>query len=84
MIFTSPPELVAPDSRLAVEGVGDGLRVGILVEIEMCHLAECVDAGIGAPGAEHPHPLTREPLDRGLDRLLDRRTVVLALPADET
>ena len=38
---------------------------------------------IGAPGGENTHALAREPLDRRLDRFLDRAPVVLALPADE-
>ena len=49
----------------------------------MRHLAERVHAGIGAPGSVARHLLAAEAEDRGLEHLLEREPVRLALPADE-
>jgi hypothetical protein len=67
--------------QMRVRRVPDGVGAPIPGEIEMRHLVGRVDAGIGAPGAMHPHRLAGEALDRLLDRLLHRAAVQLPLPA---
>src|SRR5579864_3649980 len=49
----------------------------------MCRLRQRVDARIGATRTVHCELLAAEALDRGLDDLLHRQAVILALPADE-
>ncbi len=70
-------------AQMVVESVAHRVGRRLPVEVEMGDLAERVDAGVGAPGAEHRRRLAREVPDRLLDRLLDRGAVLLALPADE-
>ena len=52
-------------------------------QIDVRDLAERMHAGIGAPGHVARHPLAAETEDRGLEHLLQREAVQLALPADE-
>src|SRR4051794_18918544 len=49
----------------------------------MPDLTARVHAGIGAPRGMHDALLAGGALDRGLDRLLHRQPICLALPADE-
>ena len=55
---------------------------GGAVDVDVDRLAQRVHAGIGAAGSERARRLAAEGGDRPLERLLDRRPVVLALPAD--
>ena len=49
----------------------------------MAGLAKGMNAGVGAPGAVHPHRLAAKCGDRLLERLLHRKAIVLPLPADK-
>ena len=68
---------------MEIEGIADGVRLGVALQVEMGDLAQCMDARIGAPGAEKRYLLAREFPDRVFKRLLHAEAVILALPADE-
>ena len=71
--------------RLEVEGERAAHFLDALLrrEVEMRDLAPRMDAGVGAAGALHVDALAAEGEHGVLERRLDRRAGVLALPADE-
>ena len=66
-----------------IEGVADPIAIGFLFDVDMRHLAQGVNAGIGAPGNEHLGFFATKSRDRFLNHLLNPKTVFLALPADK-
>ena len=55
----------------------------VLCNIDVAAHGECVDAGVGAPGAVQPHVLAEHSKGGFLDRLLHARPVLLPLEAVE-
>ncbi len=53
------------------------------LKVDMRDLAQRMHAGVGAPGAMGGRALARHGEKRVLQRLLDRKAILLALPADE-
>src|SRR5258708_5686766 len=64
---------------------GGSHRVGgpLIGEVEVRHLAERVHAGIGPSRSRHANALAGKGHHGVLECSLDRRAVLLALPADE-
>ncbi len=69
---------------MGVDGVADRVGVLGLGKLDMRNLPERVHAGIGAPGALHVNPLATECRHGRRQDALDRRTIILHLPADES
>jgi len=59
-------------AQMVVDRAADHLGHGLAGQIDMRDLRQRVDAGIGSPGAEHPHAGAAEIMDRGFQRLLHR------------
>src|SRR3546814_15476361 len=78
---------LAPDDRdrrgtkLRVERLGQLERGQRLFDVDMRAHRDGMNAGVGAPGAEHLRILGGEEVDRFLDRLLDAGAVRLPAPA---
>ena len=66
-----------------VEALAKPERIPIALEVDMRDLAQRVHARIGAPGAMGGRALRGHRDKRALQRLLDRKAVLLPLPADE-
>ena len=66
-----------------VEALAKPERVPIALEVDMRDLAQSVHARVGAPGAMGGRALRGHGEERALQRLLDRKAVLLPLPADE-
>src|SRR5207249_11280153 len=69
--------------EMEVDGVADPVGCRLAGEVEMDALAERMDPGVGPAGGLRVYGLAAEGEDRLLQRLLHRRAVLLALPADE-
>jgi hypothetical protein len=65
----------------AVEAAAEAVERDVALGDEARHLAERVDAGVGARGARHRHRAAEHPGQRLLDVLLRGRAVRLPLPA---
>src|SRR3546814_6737760 len=68
---------------MEVHRLHHGVGGGVLLEIEVRHLGERVNPGVGATRALDQHALAAEAPDRLLQGRLHRGAVGLALPADE-
>src|SRR3546814_2058077 len=68
---------------MEVHRLHQGVGGGVLLEIEVRHLGERVNPGVGATRALDQHALAAEAPDRLLQGRLHRGAVGLALPADE-
>ena len=68
-------------AQMRIERVAHGIRVPILGEIDMRHLAARVHAGIGASGALHQRALAGKGCHRGGKHALHSRLRGLDLPA---
>src|ERR1700710_720146 len=66
-----------------VERIANLVRRKFFHEVEMCHLAERMHAGVGAPGAVQRDGFAAELFDRPFQNALDRLAAVLTLPAHE-
>ena len=66
---------------MRVQRFADRMGIGLFLDVDMRDLAERMYAGIGTPRSVHAGLLSAEPGYGLLDTLLDRRTVILALPA---
>src|SRR3546814_1571818 len=81
---------LAPDDRdrrgtkLRVERLGQLERGQRLFDVDMRAHRDGMNAGVGAPGAEHLRILGGEAVDRFLDRLLDAGAVRLPLDRKST
>ena len=69
--------------QMVVDGAADHFGIGLAREIDMRDLRQRMHPGIGASGAEYGRPVAGKPLKGGLERLLHREAVGLALPANE-
>jgi hypothetical protein len=67
--------------QMCVDGVTHRVVRPGLLEIDMGNLAKRVNTRIGPPGTADGDSLPTKAPDRRLDRLLDRRMIILALPA---
>lgn len=70
-------------SEMIIKSVPHRVSGIIALKIEMTNLTQGVNARVRAPGTENPWRLATELCDRFLQRLLNGKTVFLALPADE-
>src|ERR1051325_9728612 len=67
---------------MEIDRIAQRIGLGLPRQVDMGDLAQGMDAGIGAAGGGEAWPLRRKGEDRLLDRLLARRALGLALPAD--
>ena len=70
-------------SQMKIHGIAHGLCGVRLSQIHMGNLGEGMHARIGSAGADDRDGLAAKCPDRGLNGLLHRWAVRLALPADE-
>ena len=68
---------------MKIERVADSFRLGGAGQIEMSDLPPSMDPGIGPAGPIDPQLLAAETEDRLFEGGLNRRAVVLVLPADK-
>src|SRR3954470_7641749 len=68
---------------MMIEGVADFFRRKVFFQIEMRRLAQGMNPGIGAAGADDSDLFAGELFDRRFKRPLHRGAIVLALPADK-
>ncbi len=66
-----------------VEPLAEPERLPVALEVDMRDLAQRMDAGVGAPRAVGGRMLAGHGEKGALERLLDRKAVLLPLPADE-
>ena len=66
-----------------VEPLAEPERIPVALKVDMRDLAQRMHAGVGAPRAMRGRALSRHGEERALERLLDRKAVLLPLPADE-
>ena len=59
------------------------MRVKPLGCVEMCDVADCVDARVGTSGTRHRDGCPKQGGERLLERLLDARSIRLDLPPAE-
>src|SRR5580704_12920010 len=67
---------------MKIHRIANVIGIPFLAEIDMRHLSQRIDTGVGAPGAVHSNTLAGKSLDRRGQRALNGRAVVLHLPAD--
>lgn len=70
-------------SKMKVDCVADGCRSERTSEVHMRHLSCRVNPRVRPACTLHRSPFATETEDRILDRLLNRRTILLPLPSDE-